>query len=83
VQPTVDDKPVGTLRDLPPNIQREIPAVNVNGYIYAVNPADRSVLINNKLLHEGEQVEPGLILEKLTPKGAVLNFKGYRFRVPY
>jgi general secretion pathway protein B len=78
-----EEKPVGSLRDLPENLQREIPAATVNGYIYAKNPADRSVLINNKLLHEGEQVEPGLVLDKLTPNGAVLNFKGYQYRIPY
>jgi general secretion pathway protein B len=82
-QTVAEEKPVGTLRDLPENVQREIPAATLNGYIYARNPADRTVLINNKLLHEGEQVEPGLLLEKLTPHGALLNFKGYRYRIPY
>jgi general secretion pathway protein B len=81
--PTTDDKAVSTLHDLPDRIQREIPATTVSGYIYAKIPADRSVLINNKLLHEGEEVEPGLILEKMTPSGLVMSFKGYRYRLPY
>ncbi|MBV8667295.1 MAG: general secretion pathway protein GspB [Burkholderiaceae bacterium] len=78
-----EEAPIGGLHDLPENIQREIPAVTVNGYIYAKNPADRSALINNKLLHEGEQVEPGLTVEALAPRAAVLSYKGYRFRLPY
>jgi general secretion pathway protein B len=81
--PTADDKTIGTLHDLPDHIQREIPPTTVSGYIYAKIPADRSVLINNKLLHEGEEVEPGLILEKMTPSGLVMSFKGYRYRLPY
>jgi general secretion pathway protein B len=35
------------------------------------------------LRHEGEEVAPGLVLEKLQPKGAVMNYKGYRYRVAY
>lgn len=70
-------------RDLPPQIQREIPAVTVGGYIYSPTPADRSMLINNRLLREGEQISPGLTLEKIRLKDAVLNFKGYRYRVSY
>jgi general secretion pathway protein B len=35
------------------------------------------------LRREGEEVAPGLKLEKLNPKEAVFNFKGYRYRVPY
>lgn len=81
--PVTEEESVGSIQDLPPNIQRELPQVSVNGYIYAKNPADRSVLINKRLLHEGETIAPDLVLEKMTPKGAVLNFKGYRYRIAY
>lgn len=74
---------VANLRELPQNIQAEIPPLVVTGYIYSKNQADRSVLINNKLLREGEQVAPGLVLEKMTQKEAVLNYKGYRYRLSY
>lgn len=74
---------VATLRELPENIQREIPALTVNGYIYSSIQSERSVLINKKLLHEGDEVVPGLMLEKMMPKEAVLNYKGYRYRMPY
>jgi general secretion pathway protein B len=82
-----DDKPksapIATLRELPAEIQRQIPPLSVSGYIYAANPADRSVLINRKLLREGDEVAPGLTLEKLLPNGLVLNYKGYRYRSGY
>jgi general secretion pathway protein B len=77
------EEEAGTVRDLPESIQRELPQVTITGYLYARNPADRSALINKKLLHEGESIAPDLVLEKLTPKGAVLNFKGYRYRISY
>ena len=74
---------VGTIRDLPDQIQREIPALKVGGYIYSGNKADRSVLINNRLLREGDEAAPGLVLEKMDPSGMVLNYKGYRYRRGY
>ena len=77
------EEPVQNLRDLPEPIQRSIPQVAVGGYIYSRNPADRLLLIDKVLRHEGEEVAPGLKLEKLLPKEAVFNFKGYRYRVPY
>jgi general secretion pathway protein B len=77
------EEPVQNLRDLPEPIQRAIPQVAVGGYIYSKNPADRLLLIDKILRHEGEEVAPGLTLEKLQPREAVFNFKGYRYRVPY
>jgi general secretion pathway protein B len=81
--PAAPAESVALLQDLPPQIQREIPTLAINGYIYASNPADRSVLINNHLRREGEQVAPGLTLEKLLPKEMVLNYRGYRYRIAY
>jgi general secretion pathway protein B len=74
---------IASLQELPPQIQREIPALAVNGYIYASNPADRSVLINNRLRREGDTLAEGFVLEKLLPREMVLNYRGYRYRVGY
>jgi len=80
---TAPEEPVMNLRDLPEPIQRSVPQVSVGGYIYSKNPADRLLLVDKVLRHEGEEVAPGLTLEKLQPKEAVFNYKGYRYRVPY
>ncbi|SDH31261.1 MULTISPECIES: general secretion pathway protein GspB [unclassified Duganella] len=77
------EEPVVNLRELPEPIQRSIPPVTVGGYIYSKNAADRLLLVDKVLRREGDEVAPGLILEKLQPKEAVFNFKGYRYRVPY
>jgi len=77
------DDALPLLRDLPEPIQRSVPAVAMGGYMYSKNPADRLVLIDKVLRHEGEEVAPGLVLEKLQPKAAVFSFKGYRYRQPY
>jgi general secretion pathway protein B len=70
-------------RDLPQEIQQQLPRVTFGGYMYSDNAADRLVLVDKTLRHEGEEIAPGLLLEKLLPKGAVLNFRGTRYRVAF
>jgi general secretion pathway protein B len=71
------------LHQLPDAIQRDIPRVSFGGYMYSANPADRLLLVDKALRHEGEEVGPGLFLEKLLPKAAVMNYRGIRYRVAY
>lgn len=83
VTPAPAPERIALLQELPAQIQREIPALAINGYIYASNPADRSVLINNRLRREGDTLADGFVLEKLLPREMVLNYRGYRYRVSY
>jgi general secretion pathway protein B len=78
-----EEEKLPALRELPEAIQRSVPPLVFGGYMYSKNPADRLLLIDKALRHEGEEVAPGLVLEKLLPKAAVMNYKGYRYRVPY
>lgn len=71
------------LAQLPEAIRREVPPVAIGGYIYAKNPADSLLLVDKILRREGDELASGLVLEKLLPKAAVMNYRGYRFRVPY
>lgn len=72
-----------TFHDLPAHIQREIPRFTVGGYLYSDRLADRSVLIDKRLLRDGDQIAPDLRLEKMMPNGMVLDYKGYRYRTSY
>jgi general secretion pathway protein B len=71
------------LHQLPDTMQRELPRVSFGGYMYSANPADRLLLVDKSLRHEGEEVAPGLVLEKLLPKAAVMSYRGVRYRVAY
>jgi len=81
--PEPQEEFIPAARDLPEPIQRILPTVAMSGYMYSKNPADRLVLIDKALRREGDEVAPGLVLERLQPKGAVFTFRGYRYRVPY
>ena len=79
----VSEDAVPMLRELPDALRRELPVLKFGGYIYSGNPSDRLLLVDKALRHEGEELAPGLILEKLLPKSALLNYKGTRFTMPY
>lgn len=73
----------GDLHALPEALQREIPKLAFGGYIYSPNPAERLLLVDKTLRREGEEVAPGLVLERILPKAAVMNYRGNRYRVAY
>lgn len=68
------------LDELPPPIQREIPAMTVQLHSYSSNPSERLVYINSSRMREGESLMPGLRLEQITPDGMIFSYKGYRFK---
>jgi general secretion pathway protein B len=70
-----------TLATLPANLQRELPVLNIGGSMYSDVPAERMLLIDKRLLKEGEEVSPGLVLDSILPKGAILRYKGVRFQL--
>lgn len=82
-KPAPEEDKVPAVRELPDAVQRSLPTVAFGGYMYSANPADRLLLVDKTLRHEGEEVAPGLILEKLLPKAAVMNYRGTRYKVPY
>ena len=77
------DESLPYMRDLPEQQRSSLPQVTFGGYMYSKNPADRLLLIDKVLRHEGEEVAPGLVLEKLLPRAAVMNYRGTRYRVAY
>lgn len=82
VAPAPVEEHIQSLQELPEPIQRAIPQIALGGYMYSKNPSDRLLLIDKVLRKEGEEVAPGLLLEKLQPKQAVFRFRGYRYKIP-
>ena len=71
------------LSQLPEPQRSEAPKVSFGGYMYSKNPADRMLIVDKVLRREGEEVAPGLILEQLQSKAAVMNYRGTRYRMAY
>jgi general secretion pathway protein B len=66
--------------DLPASTRLQIPTITVSAHIYSSNPVQRSIVINNKFLEEGDYVLDNLILHEITTDGAIFDFNGTRFR---
>ena len=66
--------------ELPPSIRQELGSMTVAVHMYSAKPADRFVSINDRPLREGDEINPGLMLERITYDGMILSYKGYRFR---
>lgn len=69
--------------ELPPEVQRELPKVALSGGVYSDNAAQRFVLVNGQLAHEGTEVAPGVVLEQIRPRSAVLRYRQWRYSVGY
>jgi general secretion pathway protein B len=69
-----------SMAELPLSLQQELPAITISVHAYSDNPGDRLVGINNRIVREGEYVDPGLKLEQITPDGMIFGYKGYSFR---
>lgn len=73
------DKEPGEARDLPAALQKELPSLVISGYIRD-GEAGSMAMINDRLVREGEEIAPGLRLEKILADGAQFSYKGHRFR---
>lgn len=76
-----DGSGIETLSQLPEHIRRELPVFSISGSIYTENPADRLLIVNGRIYHEGDELSPGLTFEHMLPKAAILRYKNYRYQL--
>jgi general secretion pathway protein B len=69
--------------ELPGDIRGQLPKVTISGSTYSENAAHRLLIANGQVFHEGEKVAADLTVEQIGLKAVVLNYRGYRYSVPY
>ncbi len=74
---------VTNVKDLPPDVRAQLPRLAVGGAIYSETPADRMVILNGQVFHEGDKPAADTVLEQIRLKSAVLNFRGQRYEISY
>ncbi len=72
---------VASLAELPADARRGLPPLAFGGSIYSSTPANRLLIVNGQLMHEGDSLGPETTLEQIKPKAAVLNIRGQRFEI--
>ncbi|HJV28587.1 MAG TPA: general secretion pathway protein GspB [Aromatoleum sp.] len=68
------------LQDLPPAVRNSLPRLTVSGYASAGDSGKRMVVVNDRLVQEGEEVGPGVTVVTVGGDGVVFDYQGYRFR---
>lgn len=74
---------VPLLSELPASLRQQLPPLMVSGSVYSDDAASRFIMLNGDVVKEGAQPAPGLVVERIEPKSAVLRYKGERFRLPF
>jgi general secretion pathway protein B len=57
----------------------QLPDLRLDLHVYAVDPAQRFVFINMRKLREGESLPEGVRVDRITPTGAQLSYRGTSF----
>lgn len=65
--------------ELPPELQRELPALALGGTVFSSDPGQRMVVLNGEVWREGDRAAPGVTVSEVRRKDVVLSYKGQRF----
>ena len=68
--------------ELPFNLRKSLPALRLSMHVYAGDPAQRFVILNDSRLAEGDKTSDDVTLREVRKDGAVLEFQGQRFFYP-
>jgi general secretion pathway protein B len=68
-----------TRRQLPPAVASALPPISVDLHVYSPVPAQRFMVISGQRAQEGATIAGGIVIEKITPDGAIAVFRGTRF----
>lgn len=74
---------VFAVAELPADVQRELPRLVISGGVFSERAAQRMLIVGGQVVNEGAELAPGLVLEQIRPKVAVLRFRGWRYSVGY
>jgi hypothetical protein len=77
--PVPPSAPAQPVKGLPP----DAPQLIISGGVYSENRDRRMLIVNGKVVKEGADLGSGVVLEKITPVGVVLGFRGAQYRVTY
>lgn len=72
---------VPLLQQMPLEFQHALPPLAVTIHVYAPDPSQRILFINNREYHQGSQIAGGIRVEEIVPDGVVLSYQGERFKL--
>ena len=64
-------------------MQQALPKLAISGGVYSENAAQRMLIVGGQVVNEGAELAPGVVLEQIRPRNAVLRFRGWRYSVGF
>jgi general secretion pathway protein B len=75
------DLPIQEVDELPEDVRNNLPAMTFSFHVFSSSPQQRTIIINNRRMREGEEVSSGLLLQQITEDGVVLLFEQHRIHI--
>lgn len=72
---------VPLLADFPVDFQKQLTKMKFAGHTYSQEPSRRVIIINNRILKEGDRIDQDTFLREITWEGVVLEYKETEFRI--
>ena len=74
---------VYAIKELPDHIRNSLPQLRVGGATYSESAANRMLIVNGNIFHEGDKLTAEVSLQEIQLRSAVLTFRGYRYSISY
>lgn len=78
--PTKQDA-LPSLQEIPPATKATLPELKIVGHTYSNDPQKRMIIINGKILKEGDRIDANSRLAEITWEGVIVESRGARFQV--
>jgi general secretion pathway protein B len=76
-----NDARIEEVDELPEEVRNNLPAMTFSFHVYSTNPQQRTIIINNRRMREGEEVNAGLVLQQITEDGVILQYLQHRIHI--
>jgi general secretion pathway protein B len=72
-----------SVAELPAAVKGELPKLAITGGVWSEDPGQRLLIVGGKVVSEGAELAPGVVLEQIRSRSAVMRFKGLRYSVGF
>lgn len=69
------------ISELPDSIRNNLPAMTFSFHVYSETPEQRTIIINDRRVREGDEINTGLTLQSITQDGVILLFEQHRIHI--
>ena len=79
--PTDTAQRIEEISELPDSVRNNLPAMTFSFHVYSETPEQRTIIINDRRVREGDEISAGLKLQSITQDGVILLFEQHRIHI--